>query len=94
MKILCICRSGMGTSMIIKMKANQALKELNLEGSVESIGLGQGKTVAINFDVIFCTQNFVDEILKGKTLVYGINNVMDLNEIKSKILEAKDELNA
>lgn len=43
MKILCICGSGIGTSMIIKMKANQALKELNLEGSVESIGLAKGK---------------------------------------------------
>lgn len=91
MKVLCLCGSGMGTSMIIKLKVSQAMKELGINGSVEALGLGQGKSVVPNFDVVLCTQNFVSEIKNPTTLVYGLKNVMDVNEIKSALADAKEK---
>ncbi|MBZ4195431.1 PTS sugar transporter subunit IIB [Mycoplasma tauri] len=88
MKVLCLCGSGMGTSMIIKLKTQQALRELGIEGSVEALGLGMGKSVANNFDVILCTQNFVSEVANSKAAVYGLKNIMDINEIKSAFQDA------
>lgn len=91
MKILCICGSGMGTSMIIKLKVTQVMKELNIQGNVEALGLGQGKSFVPNFDVVLCTQNFVSEIKNDKVLVYGLKNVMDVNEIKAALSDAKEK---
>ncbi|AKA49771.1 PTS sugar transporter subunit IIB [Mycoplasmopsis gallinacea] len=90
MKVLCLCGSGMGTSMIIKMKVSQALKELGINGSVEALGLGQGKSVANNYDVILCTQNFVSEV-NTKAQVYGLKNIMNLDEIKAALNDAKEK---
>ncbi|RIV16540.1 PTS sugar transporter subunit IIB [Mycoplasmopsis gallopavonis] len=91
MKVLCLCGSGMGTSMIIKMKVTQALKELGINGTVEALGLGQGKSVANNYDVILCTQNFVSEV-NTTAHVYGLKNIMDLNEIKEALSDAKQKV--
>ncbi|AAZ43449.1 putative PTS system, IIB component [Mycoplasmopsis synoviae 53] len=81
----------MGTSMIIKLKVTQAMKELNIQGNVEALGLGQGKSIVPNFDVVLCTQNFVSEIKNDKVLVYGLKNVMDVNEIKAALSDAKEK---
>ncbi|WP_426460914.1 PTS sugar transporter subunit IIB [Mycoplasma hafezii] len=91
MKVLCLCGSGMGTSMIIKLKVNQALKELGIQGSVEALGLGQGKSVVNNFDVVLCTANFVSEIKNTTAKVYGLKNVMNLDEIKGALQDAKEK---
>ncbi|WP_036451928.1 PTS sugar transporter subunit IIB [Mycoplasma buteonis] len=88
MKVLCLCGSGMGTSMIIKLKVTQALKELGIQGNVEALGLGQGKSVVNNFDVVLCTANFVSEIKNTTAKVYGLKNVMSLDEIKEALNDA------
>ncbi|UUD35193.1 PTS sugar transporter subunit IIB [Mycoplasmopsis caviae] len=92
MKVLCVCGSGMGTSMIIKMKVQQAMKELSIPGTVEALGLGQGKTVVNNFDVVLCTANFVSEVSKSKAKAYGLKNIMDVNEIKTALSDAKSKM--
>ncbi|MCE6115479.1 PTS sugar transporter subunit IIB [Mycoplasmopsis agalactiae] len=88
MKVLCLCGSGMGTSMIIKLKTEQAMRELGIQGSVEALGLGMGKSVANNFDVILCTNNFVSEVSNSKASVHGLKNAMDINEIKAAFKDA------
>ncbi|WP_029513390.1 PTS sugar transporter subunit IIB [Mycoplasmopsis primatum] len=91
MKVLCLCGSGMGTSMIIKLKTQQAMRELNIQGSVEALGLGMGKSVVNNYDVVLCTANFVSEVQNSKALVYGLKNVMDINEIKAAFKDATEK---
>lgn len=88
MKVLCLCGSGMGTSMLIKIKVQQALKELSINGSVEAMGLGMGKGVISNYDVVLCTANFVSEVQGSKALVFGLRNIMDINEIKNALNQA------
>ncbi|QGZ97799.1 PTS sucrose transporter subunit IIABC [Mycoplasma sp. NEAQ87857] len=87
MKVLCLCGSGMGTSMIIKMKVSKAMKDLGILGSVDALGLGQGKSVANNYDVILCTANFVSEV-KTSALVYGLKNIMSEQEMKTALSDA------
>ena len=37
LKVLAICGSGMGTSMIMKMKVSQVLKKLNVDADVKDL---------------------------------------------------------
>ncbi|UUD37229.1 protein-N(pi)-phosphohistidine--sugar phosphotransferase [Mycoplasmopsis californica] len=91
MKILCLCGSGMGTSMIIKVKVTNAMKELGIAGSVEAMGLGQGKGLINAVDVVLCTQNFLSEVSKGKALAYGLKNIMNAEEIKAALADAQSK---
>ncbi|WP_027334329.1 PTS sugar transporter subunit IIB [Mycoplasma elephantis] len=88
MKILCLCGSGMGTSMIIKVKVSNAMKELGILGSVEAMGLGQGKGLINSVDVVLCTQNFLSEVKNGKARAYGLKNIMSAEEIKEALSDA------
>ena len=40
LKVLAVCGSGMGTSMIMKMKVSQVLKKLNVDAYLNSCSLG------------------------------------------------------
>ena len=48
MKILAVCGSGMGTSMIMKMKVAQVLKKLDVDADVNSCSLGEAKSGLAN----------------------------------------------
>ena len=50
MKVLAVCGSGMGTSMIMKMKVAQVLKKLNVDADVNSCSLGEAKSGLANYD--------------------------------------------
>lgn len=89
MKVLCICGSGMGTSMIIKLKVQSALKNLGVSRfTVEALGLGQGKSMVDSFDIVLCTKNFLSELNPKKAKLVGLKNIMDEKEIASAIKEA------
>lgn len=92
MKVLCLCGSGMGTSMIIKLRTQQVMKKLGINGSVEALGLGMGKSQLNNFDVVLCTENFVSEVKNSKALAYGLKNVMDTAEIEKALADAKTKV--
>lgn len=90
MKVLCLCGSGMGTSMIIKMKVQAAMKKLGINGNVDAMGLGQGKGMANNYDVILCTANFVSE-LNTTAHVYGLKNIMSEQEMTDALKDAQSK---
>ena len=52
MKVLAVCGSGMGTSMIMKMKVAQVLKKLDVDADVNSCSLGEAKSGLANYDLV------------------------------------------
>ena len=85
-KILVVCRTGMGTSMLLKIKVEQIISSLNLDAEVY-----QDVTSAISgyndIDILITMKDLADEF-KGKfPIVIGVASI-NKEEIKSKILEA------
>lgn len=84
MKILAVCGFGCGSSLILKMGIEKALKKLNIDAVVENTDLtGVSMTDA---DLILASSELLDSI-KEKTNVtaYPIEKFMDLEEIIQKI---------
>ncbi|MFV0255261.1 MAG: PTS sugar transporter subunit IIB [Erysipelotrichaceae bacterium] len=87
-KILAACGSGMGSSMIIKMNIDAVLKELNIEHTVEHVSVGQGKSMAKNFDIVIVQNVFVKDFsVDNHTKVIGLKNLMSKDEIRLKLKE-------
>lgn len=93
-KLLIACRAGVGSSLMLKIKTQQVIKENNLpieveHGSLDSLNGFNGDGVVTLIDVA--------EELKNKNLsfdVIGINNIVDRNEIKlalEKFIESKSK---
>ncbi len=89
LKVIAACGNGMGTSQIIKMKISNVFKKLNLPADVGHMSVGEAKSVASNYDVVFCTDSLVSNFKVGaKTKVIGLKNLLSEQEIEQKIRDA------
>lgn len=93
-KLLIACRAGVGSSLMLKIKTQQVIKENNFpieveHGSLDSLNGFTGDAIETLVDVA--------EELKTKNLkidIIGIKNIVDRNEIKlalEKFLELKEK---
>ncbi len=92
MRILVSCANGAGTSLMMKMKVEQALKELGIEvREIRHCSISEGKSSAKNYDVVFCSANFVDMFKNaemGGVKIIGMKNILSVQEAKDKLRQA------
>ena len=92
LRVVAACGNGMGSSLIIKMKIENTFKKLNIPATVAHMSIGEAKTAAAGYDVVFCsavlTSNF-SHINSNKTIIIGLKNLLSDAEIEQKILENK-----
>jgi PTS system ascorbate-specific IIB component len=84
MKIVCVCGLGMGSSLILKMSVEKAMKELGLACDVEH--WAAGTMVGMKYDLIVAAEDFRDELSDQKNVVF-VRNVVKVEEIKGVLKE-------
>ena len=83
MKILAICASGVGTSMIMKKNIKELVEKLGIEvEEVKSSGLEESKKIIDKFDLVFCSEKLVKE-LEANPKIKVLKNLLDVNELKN-----------
>lgn len=91
LRVVAACGNGMGSSLIIKMKIEKIFKKLKIVAQVAHMSIGEAKTSAAGYDVVFCsvalTNNFA-HLNSDKTIVIGLKNLLSEAEIEQKILES------
>jgi PTS system ascorbate-specific IIB component len=89
-KVLAACGNGMGSSMVIKMKVENALRNLGQSTfTVNSCSVGEAKGLASGYDIVIASNHLIAE-LDGRTngKLVGLDNLMDDKEITAKLEEA------
>ena len=84
-KALVCCRAGMGSSMLLKIKADQVIGENNFpieteHGNLDSLN-------GFNGDVVITMDDLADELKDKVPYALGIRNIMDKAEMKAKMEE-------
>lgn len=86
LKVLAACGNGMGSSLIIKMKIEQVLKDMGLQCEVHHASVGQAKSDARNFDLVIVSEVFAGEFADaGNAKVVGLINLLSDEEIRTKV---------
>lgn len=82
MKIITVCGLGVGTSLMLKMTVDGALKELGKEADVEHWDMGtiKGK----ERDLVVTSEEFRDNF-EGEEDVIFIKNIMSKDEVKLEL---------
>ena len=90
-KALVACRAGVGSSVMLKIKVNEVVKENNLQLVVEHSSL-DGLN-GFDGDMVITLIDVAQELEEKKVPyeVVGIRNIVDKEEIKTKLLEALAE---
>lgn len=88
MKIVTVCGMGVGTSLMLKMTVESALSEMGRTADVQHWDLG---TVAgQEYDFIVTSDEFKENFKDDSNVIF-IRNIMDKNEVKSKLSEYFEE---
>ena len=85
MKIVAVCGMGIGTSVLLKMNAEKALRALDVDADVEAADIGTARGAARMADLVLTSAELVEEIGEVPTEVLVINNFTDVNEITEKL---------
>ena len=85
LKVIAACGSGMGSSQIIKMKLEKVFKKLGLEAEIYHTNVGDAKSQANNYDVVFCSESLVGTFTGIKAKVIGLKNLLAEKEMEEKI---------
>ena len=87
MKILAICASGVGTSMIMKKNIKELVEKLGIEiEEVKSSGIEESKKIIDKFDLVFCSEKLAKE-LEANPNITVLKNLLDVNELKNYLQE-------
>ena len=88
LKVLVACGNGMGTSMLIKNKAEKTFKKLGIAATFEHSGLDEAAAAAAQYDLVFTPMNLVKQFSLPKsstTKIIGMVNVLSEQEMVEKL---------
>ena len=88
MKILAVCGMGIGTSMLLKMQIDKALKTLDLIADVELADISTARGLAVSADLIITSNELADRIGDVKAPIVSVTNFMDLEAITEGVRTA------
>ena len=82
-KALIACRTGMGSSMMLKIKVDQVVRAKSFPLEVQHSTLEDVKS--FKGDLLITMADVADELKGQVPYIIGINNLMDKKEIETKL---------
>ncbi|MFU0790368.1 PTS sugar transporter subunit IIB [Virgibacillus proomii] len=86
---LVACRTGMGSSMMLKIRVQQVIRENNFPIKVQHDTLSAVNQ--FNGDLLITLDDLVPDVKDKVKYAIGIKNLMDKNEIKTKLSKYLEE---
>lgn len=88
-KVLVACGNGMGSSVLIGIKVGNVFRKLGLDCEITHSSVGDAKTSVDNYDLVFCSTAFENDLSKHKDSVkiIGLKNLLSEKEIEEKLKE-------
>ena len=86
--ILTICGAGVGTSAILKVSAERALRRLGIDAEVTATDAAHVQELAEDAQVILSTADHVRDIGRTYAQVIVVENILDQDELTAKLERA------
>lgn len=87
-KLLAVCGNGMGTSMMMKLKAKGILDKHKIQNTCENCSIGQAKSGISSYDIVIASTHLSSQLTaNAKTKVIALRNILDVKEMEARILE-------
>ena len=86
-RILAVCGSGQGSSMMMKMKIKQYLDKRGIPNVMDSCAVTDHKGKVSGVDIIVCSKHLQDEIVQeGNVSVLGVQKMLNPNTFGEELL--------
>ena len=84
LEVITVCGVGMGTSLIMRMTAEEVLKELGLRAHVQAMDVGSAR--GMHADMLIGQSMHTEEFQGRFPAVVTVENFIDKTEMREKIL--------
>ncbi len=85
LRIVAMCAYGVGSSVLIKMNADKALKALNVEGTVEVADITSGRGIIKDADVVLVGNELASTVEGTDKPVILITSFVNKQEVYDKL---------
>ena len=85
LKVLTVCGAGVGTSTLLRVNVDEAFKSFSLPFRVQVINTSMSRAKGTKCDLIITFETFSAEARSFCPSVVVIKNLMDKEELKTKI---------
>lgn len=86
-RVLAVCGSGQGSSMMMKMKIGQYLDKHNVPNIMDSCAVTDYKSKLGNVDIIVSSKHLAGEIEAGESIsVLGVQNMLNPNSFGQELI--------
>lgn len=92
LRILAVCGMGVGSSMLLRLQGEKALRELGVEADFELADIGTARGASNGADLIVTTAELAERLQGVRPPIVIIGNFLSLPEMTSKLGEAFREL--
>ena len=76
LKVVVACGCGMGSSQMMKMRAQEVFKKLNVQVSLHHTSIDEASSSANEYDLIIVSEALVRNFKNTKAKVIGLKNIM------------------
>lgn len=81
MRILAVCGMGVGSSLLLKMNAEKALRQLGIAADVDMAEIGLARSASAGYDLILTTAELANLLDGIKTPIVTIRNFISVQEM-------------
>lgn len=92
MKILAVCGMGVGSSMLLRLQGEKALRQLGVAADFELADIGTARGAASGANLIVTTAELAERLHGVRPPIVIIDNFLSLPEMTSKLGEAFREM--
>lgn len=85
MKILTVCGMGVGSSIILKMNVEKALRSLGVTADVEVADIGTARGAAANADFVVTSGELAPQLGEVKARIVVIDNLVNVGLIAKSL---------
>lgn len=89
-KIVTVCGAGVGSSMMLRVFAQQIIDAENIDAEVDASDIGSVN--ASDYDIVITTSDFANILRESTAKIVRIDNLMDKQYLKSELLSIINEL--
>ncbi|MDG5479656.1 PTS sugar transporter subunit IIB [Staphylococcus xylosus] len=92
MKILVVCGHGLGSSFMVEMNAQEALKNINASSDIK-VEHSDVMSASLDMADLFICGRDLEENTKNLGDVIVLDNILDKEELQQKLKDKLSELN-
>ena len=89
MKLLAVCGMGLGTGLLLRMNAEEALRKIGVDDAqVEVADISTAKGMGAAADIVLTSTELAEQLGQVRGKLVTVRNFFDNAEIESKLRQA------